>query len=81
MDAVKQKRQLSIVKYKGSLDCFRQVVAKEGIRALYAGYTTTVLMNVPYNFVYFPVYEAFRKLLKSDPSEYNVFAHIIAGGG
>lgn len=81
MDAVKQKRQLALKHYTGSLDCFRKVVAKEGLRALYAGYTTTVLMNVPYNFIYFPVYEAFRKFLKSDPSEYNVFAHIIAGGG
>lgn len=81
MDAVKQKRQLSLKHYTGTIDCVRKVIAREGIKALYAGYTTTVVMNVPYNFVYFPIYEAFRRLLKSDPSEYNVVAHIVAGGG
>lgn len=52
-----------------------------GFLSLYAGYTTTLVMNVPYNAVYFPVYEAFRKLLKSDASEHDVVAHLLAGGG
>ena len=81
MDVIKQKRQLSFRNYSGTVDCLKRVVATEGVKALYAGYTTTILMSVPYNFVYFPMYEALRKLLKSDPSEYNVFAHVVAGAG
>jgi hypothetical protein len=38
-------------------------------------------MNVPFHFFYFPTYEFFRSLLKSDPSEHDPKAHIVAGGG
>lgn len=79
MDAVKQKRQLGLVKYKGTFDCARRVVATEGIRALYASYVTTLVMNVPYSFLYFATYDYCRYYLRSDPSEYNLRAHLLSG--
>lgn len=81
MDVIKQKRQLSIRNYSGTIDCLKSVVTKEGPGVLYAGYMTTIIMSIPYNFIYFSTYEMLRKLLKTNPSEYNVKAHIIAGGG
>lgn len=80
MDAVKQKRQLSIKQYRGTIDCIRTVLRVEGVRALYAGYTTTLTMNVPYNFLYFATYESLRKIFKTS-SEFDPVAHIFAGGG
>jgi hypothetical protein len=81
MDTVKQKRQLNIKNYTGTFDCIRKVIVTEGMSSLYAGYMTTLVMNIPYNFFYFPAYEMFRSMLKADAGEHDVFAHIIAGGG
>lgn len=81
MDVIKQKRQLSIKRYLGTIDCLKRVVSVEGPKALYAGYMTTIIMSAPYNFIYFPTYEALRKILKTNPSEYNVVAHVISGAG
>jgi len=52
-----------------------------GLLSLYSGYTTTLTMTVPYHFIYFPVYEALKKMLKADSSEHDVSAHLLAGGG
>jgi solute carrier family 25 iron transporter 28/37 len=79
MDAVKQKRQLNLKRYAGTFDCARRVVASEGIKALYAGYTTTLVMNIPYSFVYFATYDACRHYMKSDPSTYDLKAHLLSG--
>jgi len=82
MDAIKQKMQLGVKSYNGFLDCVRTVVRSEGFSALYASYTTTLLMNVPYNAIYFASYESLRRLLKrGTEKEFDPFAHIIAGGG
>jgi len=68
--------------YKGLSDCIRTIVRNEGVSALYAGYTTTLLMNVPYNAVYFASYESLRRLLKrGSEKEFDAVAHCIAGGG
>jgi solute carrier family 25 iron transporter 28/37 len=79
MDAVKQKRQLGLKHYTGTFDCVRRVVATEGIRALYAGYITTLVMNIPYSFIYFASYDASRFYMKSDPHTYDLRAHLISG--
>lgn len=79
MDAVKQKRQLGLKAYAGTFDCARKVVAAEGVRALYAGYLTTLVMNVPYAFIYFASYDTCRHYLNSDPDTYNLPAHLFSG--
>jgi len=82
MDAIKQKMQLGARHYKGMTDCVRTVIKTEGFGALYASYTTTLLMNVPYNAVYFASYESLRQVLKrGSEKEFDVTAHFIAGGG
>jgi len=82
MDAVKQRMQLGRKQYKGVFDCLRTVVRAEGFGALYAGYTTTLVMNVPFNAVQFTAYEALRGFLKrGKEDEFDVVAHCLAGAG
>mmetsp|Transcript_16724 Transcript_16724/g.23252 ORF Transcript_16724/g.23252 Transcript_16724/m.23252 type:complete len:315 (-) Transcript_16724:71-1015(-) len=81
-DAVKQRMQLGIRNYKGMVDCFRTIIQSEGFFALYASYSTTLLMNIPYNALYFASYESLRRILKrGKESEFDVIAHCLAGGG
>lgn len=82
MDAVKQRMQLGARHYTGMVHCIKTVLMNEGVAALYAGYTTTLLMNVPYNAVYFASYESLRRFLKrGSEKEFDALAHCLAGGG
>ncbi len=82
MDAVKQRLQLRARHYVGIMDCIRTVVRNEGPLALYASYTTTLLMNVPYNALYFASYESLRFMLKrGSEKEFDAWAHLGAGAG
>jgi len=82
MDAVKQRLQLRARHYTGITDCIRTIIRNEGALSLYASYTTTLLMNVPYNAVYFASYESLRRLLKrGTEQEFDAFAHLFAGAG
>nr|GMD12345.1 mitoferrin-like [Ipomoea batatas] len=83
MDMVKQRLQLSSSPYKGVMDCMRVVFREEGIRAFYASYKTTVLMNAPYTAVHFATYEAAKRgLLEVSPesaSDERLIVHATAG--
>ena len=64
MDAVKQRMQLGIKQYKGPIHCLKSVVRTEGFGALYAGFTSTLTMNLPYHAIFFSSYESYKKLSK-----------------
>lgn len=64
--------------YKNSLACARNIVRHEGIRALYRSYTTQLAMNVPFQAVYFTIYEQAQNLLNHD-REYRPLTHIASG--
>ncbi len=78
MDAVKQRMQLSDGKYSNVVDCLRKVRAREGLRSLYAGYGTTLVMNVPYHVFFFTAYETLKKLVDGRMSE-SVGVHLGCG--
>jgi len=81
MDTIKQKRQLSFREYPGTFACLRHVVRHEGFRALYAGYTTTIVMNVPYHSIYLNVYEfVSRRLRDYNRGHFDPKLHILSGG-
>ncbi|CAA0835869.1 Mitochondrial substrate carrier family protein [Striga hermonthica] len=61
MDVVKQRLQLEGSPYKGVWDCVGRVFREEGIRAFYASYKTTVLMNAPFMAVHFATYEVAKR--------------------
>ena len=78
-EVVKQRMQVYNSPYKSCLTCMADVYQKEGIRAFYRSYTTTITMNVPFQFVHFISYEVMQNFLNRD-REYSPKAHIISGG-
>lgn len=84
-DVIKQRMQIQPQKHSGIFSCLVSVLRREGIRALYVSYPTTLLLNVPYHSVHFPVYEAIRAHLKKiwsrkDDRVNQPMIHVIAGG-
>ncbi|PIM97515.1 Mitochondrial carrier protein MRS3/4 [Handroanthus impetiginosus] len=83
MDMVKQRLQLGSSPYKGVWDCVRRVLTEEGVRAFYASYRTTVLMNAPFTAVHFATYEAAKRgLMSISPetvSDERLVVHATAG--
>lgn len=70
MDTVKTRlvTQLNypdLVPYKGINDCFRRVLAEEGVGAFYRGLTPRLLSVVPMIGIQFGVYEFMKKLVLS----------------
>merc|ERR1739848_342196 len=76
--------QLGVRAYSGMLDCLRKVRAVEGTRALYAGFTTTLTMNIPYHAIYFASYESYKLALTpmwgASSDEHSIGMHLLAGG-
>ncbi|KAI8470861.1 MAG: mitochondrial carrier domain-containing protein [Monoraphidium minutum] len=62
-DVIKQRLQVARSPYRGALDCLGQMLRQEGVGALFRSYRTTLVMNVPYTAVHFPLYESGKKLL------------------
>eukprot|EP01102_Stenamoeba_stenopodia_P008295 TRINITY_DN2372_c0_g1_i1.p1 TRINITY_DN2372_c0_g1~~TRINITY_DN2372_c0_g1_i1.p1 ORF type:complete len:315 (+),score=52.97 TRINITY_DN2372_c0_g1_i1:38-946(+) len=83
MDAVKQKMQLGMRSYSGFIDCVKTTYKLYGLRGFYAGYTTTLTMNVPYTAIYFASYESLKKYITKNKSlsEHSAIDHFLAGGG
>ncbi|GKV20728.1 hypothetical protein SLEP1_g30810 [Rubroshorea leprosula] len=84
MDMVKQRLQLgNSTNYRGVWDCTKTVFRQEGIRAFYASYRTTVLMNAPFTAVHFATYEASKRaLMEISPESANddrLIVHATAG--
>ncbi|THU53657.1 hypothetical protein C4D60_Mb10t16750 [Musa balbisiana] len=83
MDTVKQRLQLNSSPYKGVADCISRVLREEGIRAFFASYRTTVVMNAPYTAVHFATYEAAKRgLMEVSPenaSDERLVVHATAG--
>lgn len=67
MDVIKQRLQLGC--YQGAVDCTRQVIRTEGIRALFRSYPTTLAINAPYGAVLVAVNEKMKSYLIPSSSE------------
>ncbi|KAK9276823.1 hypothetical protein L1049_006360 [Liquidambar formosana] len=84
MDVVKQRLQLRRSPYGGVKDCVVRMLREEGLRAFYASYRTTVVMNAPFTAVHFSTYEAMKKVLSEispdNASEERILVHVAAGG-
>ena len=61
MDVIKQRLQLGC--YQGAIDCTRQVIRTEGLRALFRSYPTTLAINAPYGAVLVAVNEKMKSYL------------------
>lgn len=65
--------------YRSMLDCARYVYRKEGLRAFYVSYPTTLSMTVPFTALQFLAYESISTAL-NPRKEYSPFTHCLAGG-
>lgn len=59
VEVVKQRAQTSPA--LSSVTVLRQTLASEGAGGLYRGYITTVLREIPFSFIQFPLWELFKK--------------------
>jgi solute carrier family 25 iron transporter 28/37 len=87
VDVVKQRMQLPNSPHTNPLSCARAVFLREGLRAFYVSYPTTVLMSIPQVAVHFAAYETTRTMLGRDSvphddhedEEYTPWKHVVAG--
>jgi solute carrier family 25 iron transporter 28/37 len=75
-DVVKQRMQVQHSPYTGILDCFSTIYKEEGWRVFYRSYPATLLLNIPFHMIQFPIYER----LSSDSAGGHLLAGGVAGG-
>lgn len=71
-----QTQNVNNPKYKGAIDCLRQLIAKEGIRGVYRGMSSPLAGVAGINAIVFGVYGNVQRNL-NDPSALN--SYLIAG--
>lgn len=84
LDVVKQRMQLSPKgTYASVMQCTKHVYVNHGVKAFYAGYGATLVMNVPFTAVYFSGYETAKKLILDwrgiHENEFSAASHCAAG--
>lgn len=77
-DVIKQRMQVKSSTFPNILACAKHTLKTEGFSAFYVSYFTTLLLNVPFQAIQFPVYEATSKLLNPD-GKYDAMSHMLAG--
>jgi solute carrier family 25 iron transporter 28/37 len=77
-EVVKQRMQVFNSPYKSALICFKDVLRKEGFRAFYRSYLTSLSMNIPTQSLHFITYEYMQDLTNSERT-YNPKAHVVSG--
>ncbi|KNC48990.1 carrier protein [Thecamonas trahens ATCC 50062] len=80
------KQRLQTRQYDRLVDAARAAWKAEGIRAFFRGYGTTVMREIPFAFIQFPLYEAFKVRLaavgdRSAPSSVEAAACGSVAGG
>ncbi|WFD36745.1 S-adenosylmethionine transporter [Malassezia cuniculi] len=60
-DVVKSRQQTAAYGRISSLNALRTVVASEGVRGLYRGYASTILREIPFTCIQFPLYEWLKR--------------------
>jgi solute carrier family 25 iron transporter 28/37 len=76
-DVVKQRLQLN--QHSSVWKCLRALIRQEGWRSLYISYPTTLLLNIPFHGLHFPVYELVQRSLNPE-NRYAPAVHCVAGG-
>jgi len=78
-DVVKQRMQVHGSTYKSIGDCARTVYKREGLKAFYISYPTTLAMTIPFTAIQFAAYDSLSKLF-NPRKRYDPTAHCISGG-
>ena len=67
-------------KYNGPIDCFKKVVAEEGVRGLYKGTALTFARDCPGSVAYYGAYEILKKKMTTPGEAASVPTVLFAGG-
>ena len=78
-EVVKQRMQVYGSPYRSSIECMIEVYRREGFRAFYRSYLTTLSMNIPFQAVHFITYECMQNFLNRS-RDYSPRAHVVCGG-
>ncbi|KAJ2608845.1 Fe(2+) transporter [Coemansia sp. RSA 1804] len=80
-DVIKQRMQLGggTGAYRSIVDCAATVMRREGVRAFYVSYPTTLVMNMPFQSIQFGCYDLFRRSINPSGT-YSPLTHVVAGG-
>ena len=65
VENVKQRRQALTVKHNSSLTVIKDIFKLEGVKGFYRGYSTTVMREIPFSLIQFPIWEKLKKLWKN----------------
>ena len=57
VEIVKQRRQAASSAYKSSLSVIKETINLEGLKGFYRGYFTTVMREIPFSLIQFPLWE------------------------
>ncbi|KAK6335348.1 Fe(2+) transporter [Orbilia brochopaga] len=78
-DVIKQRMQMRNSTYGTVYNCARTVYAREGLRAFYVSYPTTLAMTIPFTAIQFTAYESLSKVL-NPKKKYDPLTHCLSGG-
>ena len=67
--------------YKGTLDCVKKIMQKEGIRGFFLGLTPCAIREIPGNGIWYGVYESVKAYLAKNTDKSDVPMHKIAFAG
>ena len=70
--------QISDSNFASCRECFKSVYASEGVNGLYRSLSTNLVMNIPFQFIHFFLYEKTQKTL-NPRHEYSPVAHALSG--
>ena len=65
VENVKQRRQAQSVKHNSSLTVIKDIFKLEGVKGFYRGYSTTVMREIPFSLIQFPIWEKLKKVWKN----------------
>jgi len=68
VENVKQRRQAESVKYNSSITVMRNIFKLEGVKGFYRGYVTTVMREIPFSLIQFPIWEKLKSVWKKKQS-------------
>ncbi|CAG2106322.1 unnamed protein product, partial [Medioppia subpectinata] len=77
-EVVKARMQVFNSPYKSAMNCFLDVYRREGLRAFYRSYMTSISMNIPTQSLHFITYEFMQEMTNSERN-YSPKAHMMSG--
>jgi len=64
LELIRTKMQSQKMPWSDVTKCLKELVSTQGVRGLWNGYTATLLRDVPFSALYWPLYEASRDNLR-----------------